>query len=303
MKEQTREIAHLCFKGARYDGHALDTTALEELVQFQKIVTEMAKAVWEKRYPDHERLPRNFKECTQFVFRKIEDGSTIIPLEMSRNSDQGLWGYLHEEVIEAVNLTYGAFVAANRDEEPLPEGIPRKVLPSLAAFGKRLPSSVEIQFAPPGREMTPVSPKVRHRLNTMAGDSYVDELKITGRVLEADVRQRRFQIWMEDGINAHVRFTAQQESEVTTTLKEHTSMQLLVKGHGEFNSDGVLRQIQNVEYLEVIPDDAPPFDPNARRIEDIIEENFSKVPDQEWDKVPSDLSHQHDFYLYGINKR
>ena len=302
MSEQPREIVHLCFKGARYDGHALDAAALEELVQFQKIVTEMVKAVWEKRYPDHDRLPKHFKECTQFVFRTIEDGSTIVPLEMSNNSDQGLWDYLHE-VTEAVNLTYGAFVAANRDEELLPEGVPRKVLPSLAALGKRLPDSAEIQFAPPDREMTPVSPKARQRLSTMIGHSYVDELEITGRVLEADVRQRRFQIWMEDGTNAQVKFTEQQESEVTTALKEHTSMQLLVKGQGEFNADGVLKQIQDVEYLEVISDDAPPFDPSARRIEEIIAENFSKVPDQEWDKVPSDLSHRHDFYLYGINKR
>ena len=302
MRRQTREIAHLCFKGARYDGRALDAAALEELVQFQKIVTEMARAIWKKGRPDRERLPRNFEECTQFVFRRIEDGSTIVPLEISSDSDQDLWGYQHE-VVEAVNLIYGAFVAVNRDEEPLPEGVPRKVLPSLAAFGKKLLGSAEIQFAPPDREMTPVSPKARQRLDTMAKDSYVDELEITGLVLEADVRQRRFQIWMEDGTNAQVRFTEQQKSEVATALEGRTSIQLLVKGYGKFHTDGLLKQIQNVEYLEVIPDDAPSFDPNARRVEGIIEENFSKVPDQEWDKVPSDLSHQHDFYLYRIDKR
>ena len=137
----------------------------------------------------------------------------------------------------------------------------------------------------------------------MAKDSYVDELEITGLVLEADVRQRRFQIWMEDGTNAQVRFTEQQKSEVATALEGRTSIRLLVKGYGKFHADGLLRQIQNVKYLEVITDDAPSFDPNARRIEDIIEKNFSEVPDQEWDKVPTDLSHRHDFYLYGIDKR
>ena len=137
----------------------------------------------------------------------------------------------------------------------------------------------------------------------MAKDSYVRGLAITGLVLEADVRQRRFRIWMKNGTNVQIRFTEQQKSEVATALEGRTAIQLLVKGYGKFHADGLLRQIQNVKYLEVIPDDAPSFDPNARRIEDIIEKNFSEVPDQEWDKVPTDLSHRHDFYLYGIDKR
>ena len=76
----------------------------------------------------------------------------------------------------------------------------------------------------------------------MAKDSYVDELEITGLVLEADVRQRRFQIWMEDGTNAQVRFTEQQKSEVATALEGRTSIQLLVKGYGKFHADGLLKQ-------------------------------------------------------------
>ena len=302
MSEQRQEIARLCFKGARYDGSALDAVALEELVQFQKIVTEMAKAVWKQRHPDRERLPKDFEESTQFVFRTIEDGSTVVPLEMPRNSNQlALWDDPNE-INEAIDLAYGAFTAANQDT-PLPEGIPKEVLPSLAAFGKRLPSDAEIRFAPPGRDMTPVSPEACQRLNAMAGVSYVDELEVTGRVLEADVRQSRFQIWMDDGTNARVRFTEEQESEVTTALKEHASVQLLVKGLAEFGSNGVLQQIQSAEYLKVIPDDDPGLDTSAPRIEDVISDIFGSVTDPEWDQVPSDLSHRHDFYLYGDGGR
>ena len=96
-----------------------------------------------------------------------------------------------------------------------------------------------------------------------------------------------FQIWMNDGTNVQVKFTEQQESDVTTALKEHASMQLLVKGQGEFSPDGALQQIQDVKYLKIIPNDEDALDTRAPRIEDVISEIFSKVSDQEWDRVPS----------------
>lgn len=303
MNEPPQEIARLRFEGTHYAGHALDAAALEELVRFQKIVTGMAEAVWKREHPNRERLPSNFEEVTRVVFRRIEDGSAVVPLEMSRNSNQCTWLPPPDEIIEAVNLAYGAFVAANRDA-PLPEGVPKTMLPRLAALGKKLPGDAVMQFAPhKEQQMTPVSPEARQRLEAMVGGFYTDKVEITGRVLEADVRRRQFQIWTNDKTNTRVKFTEQQESEVTTALKEHASVQLLVRGQGEFNPDGVLQQIQDVEHLKVIPNSETGFDASAPPIEDVISEIFSKVPDQEWDKVPSDLSHRHDFYLYGIDKR
>lgn len=303
MNELSQEIARLRFEGAHYARCALDAAALEEVVLFQKIVTGMAEAVWKRKHPDRERLPGKFEEVTRFAFRRIEDGSAVVPLEMSRNSNQLDWLPPPDEIIEAVKLAYGAFVAANRDA-PLPESLPKAMLPSLAALGKKLPGGAEMQFAPYKEpQMTPVSSEARQRLKAMIGDSYTDKVEITGRVFEADVRRRQFQIRMSDKANACVEFTERQESEVTTALKEHASVQLLVKGQGRFNPDGVLRRIQNVEYLKLTPDSEAGFDTSAPPIEDVISEIFSKVPDQEWDKVPSDLSHRHDFYLYGIDKR
>ncbi len=302
MKEQRHEIARVCFTGSRYDGHVLDAAALEEVVHFQKIVTEIAKVVWKKENPDRERLPKDFEERTQFVFRRIEKGSAVVPLEIHGNSDQlSIWE-VPDEIIEAVDLAYDAYTAANRDET-LPDGFPREALSVLAAFGKKLTGSAQIQFAPPGRELTTVTPMARQRLNTVAGHSYVDELEITGRVLEVDVRQGRFHIWMKDGTKARVWFTEQQESEVTTALKEHVSTQLFVKGQGEFSTEGALQEIQNVDRLKVIPDNETGFDASAPCIEDVISEIFNDVSDHEWDRVPTDLSHRHDFYLYRRVKR
>ena len=40
-------------------------------------------------------------------------------------------------------------------------------------------------------------------------------------------------------------------------------------------------------------------DPNTLGIEDIIDDIARRVPDSEWSRLPDDLSHRHDRYLYG----
>ncbi len=45
------------------------------------------------------------------------------------------------------------------------------------------------------------------------------------------------------------------------------------------------------------PDSEP--GPNTLGIEDIIDDIARRVPDSEWSRLPDDLSHRHDRYLYG----
>ena len=82
MKGQWKEVAKRAFKGLGYRDHALDLTAVLELSQFQKIVSETAKVLWREANTDRERLPKLFEERTRLCLRRIEEGSTIAPLEV-----------------------------------------------------------------------------------------------------------------------------------------------------------------------------------------------------------------------------
>ena len=42
--------------------------------------------------------------------------------------------------------------------------------------------------------------------------------------------------------------------------------------------------------------------PAKLSLEEVFEENFKDVPDEEWDKLPSDLTDRLDFYLYGTER-
>ena len=43
-------------------------------------------------------------------------------------------------------------------------------------------------------------------------------------------------------------------------------------------------------------------DKNEPRIEDVIAEAFSDVPESEWARVPTDLSRRLDYYIHGIDR-
>lgn len=128
-----------------------------------------------------------------------------------------------------------------------------------------------------------------------------DEAKISGRVLEVDVKQKQCQVWLDDDTCVLVSFTQEQESRVTEAIKNHKDLRLVVHGPGEFASDGSLNRITRADTLFVRQRERP-RDPNAPSIHEKIDALFSDVPDEEWEKVPTDLSMRLDYYLYGIDR-
>ncbi len=302
MSDQKREVACLRFKGAHYDECALDSCALEELMRFQKIVSEMAKIVWKRRHPGSDRLPKSFDEHTKLVIKRIEVGSTTIPFELMRdNSGQREIFEDHELVDESVSLIYQALKSAE-NEKLFPKGITKEMLSHLVPLGKKLPDDAEMQLAPPDQEMTPVSSKARQRFAESSGSAYIDELEITGRVLVVDVHRKCFHIWLDDKVNVQVEFSDTQESDVIKALIGYASVQLRVRGCGEYGPDGALKRINNVEWLKIEPAGGDSFDPNVPSIQDVVLDLSKKVPEKAWEKVPTDLSHQHDHYIYGTDK-
>lgn len=300
MAGQWKEVARLHFKGERFRDHALDLTALGELRQFQKMVAETAKALWRKANPDRERLPGHFEDRTRLCLRRIEEGSAAAPLEVfiEEPEQRELWQSEPIEVNEAIDLAYRVFGAVHEDI-PLPDEFPKELLPEYAKLGQELGNDEVLEFAPRGKSSTRITARERERLSALAEPPYQDDVDITGQVLEADVRQKKFQLWLDDRTSVHVSFTEQQESEVTTALKDHCTVRLRVQGRGEFAPQGVLKRIIDVYRLHLVPNGEPAFDVDARAIEDVLAELAREVPAEEWSRLPRDLTDRLDYYLYG----
>jgi hypothetical protein len=133
----------------------------------------------------------------------------------------------------------------------------------------------------------------------MAGQ-WVD---VTGEVLEADVKQRKFQLWIDGQTHVLVMFSDPQEVDVTTALRDHKSVRVRVKGQAEMSPQGKLLRVTEIEELVLGPAGEVPYDPSAPPIEEVLAGLARAVPKAEWDKLPSDLTDNLDHYLYGTPKR
>ena len=67
----------------------------------------------------------------------------------------------------------------------------------------------------------------------------------------------------------------------------------------------LLVQRLSQEQAQALPPAARPADPAQARkpIWEVFQELSASVPDEVWDAVPTDLSEQHDHYIYGTPKR
>lgn len=305
---QWKELIRLAFKGRRFEGHALDLSALDELVRFQKIVTETAKALWREANPDRERLPPHFEDKIRLCLRRIEEGSAVAPLEVY--IDDTKQEYLYdkgetqepEEIRQALSLACDSFGSIERDR-PLPSTFPRALISEYARWGRQLSEDESIEIVRKGKKPVKITGVTQSRWSELSEIPHENLAEVTGTILEVDVRLGHFQIWTNERTYATVSFNSQQEELVTDALKYHGKCKVYVKGRGEFSADGKLIRITSVEDLSLISIETPQPGLYERSIEDVLEEISSEIPAEEWRKLPTDLSDNLDHYIYGWPKK
>jgi len=323
MNGHWQEITRLRFVGERFRDHALDLTAITELRQFQRIVAETAKALWRAAHPGRERLPAHFDQRTRLCLRRIEEASTALPLEVyvdelppSDASGPAAPGEScqpperserceppGQDVRAAVDLVYDVFRALEQSI-PLPDALPRNLIAEYAEWGKALGPDESIELDVPGRGAAAcVRADTRRRLSAFAEGSHEDTLDLIGEVLEADVRQRRLQLWIDDKTAVSAPFDESQEQVVTQALKDHCCVRLRVRGRGDVSPLGKPIRFTSVASLELEPEGGRAFDETAPDIEDEFERIAAQVPPEAWDRFPADLNDQLDHYIYGTPKR
>lgn len=304
MSGQWKEVVRLAFKGQRFRDHALDLSALTELSNFQRVVAETAKALWRASHPDRERLPKRFEDRTRLCLRRIEEGSAVTPLEVYIEEPQEPELFEPEpvEINQAVELAHKVFQAVERDE-PLPENFPKALVAEYGRLGQELADDEAIELIPKGREAARLTPISRSRLVAFLEFPHESKVDVTGEVLEADVRQGRFQLWVDEKTGITVVFSPEQEYEVTNALRDHRTLRLQVRGRGEVSPQGKVLRIVQVEELQVQRVGEAPYDRTARPIEAVLSDLAREIPEEDWKRLPADLTDNLDHYLYGTPRR
>ncbi len=311
MNTPVKPLTTLRFHGGRFEAAAgfLEIDTLPELLAYKKLLVETAKALWRARHPQRERLPRYFEDGIQLFFREVGKGSASVPIERSypvfEADELGLDA--EDDVAAAVGLIDDCIEAGNSTTDaPLPERFPRSVMGLFEDFGRTLRSDEGVESRAPGRSRAvDYPPRTRDVLLARVRDGYEDAVDVTGEVRAASLRQAgggEFTLSLEHGGKAEGVFSPEHEARVTQALHEHRTLQLRVRGTGQFDADGTLRRIKPGAHVEIVARGEPVFDPAAKPIWEIVEEICREVPAAEWAKVPTDGARHLDHYLYGHPK-
>lgn len=295
MNSQWKEVVRVEFRGERFRGHALDLGALDELAQLQRIVEETAKALWRAENPDRERLPARFEERTRLHLRRIVPGSAVAPLEIeiAEQSPEPA------EVFDAVELAHEVVLCA-QSARPLPDRLPKQLVGMYAEWGRSLQAGESMEITTPRqRQPALVTPESRARLEQFVEGAHEAVTEVVGTVLEADVRRRAFQLFSDTGPAIAVSFNADQEETVLAALSGHATVKLMVRGRAAVSPDGKPTRLTEVSELRIIAGSDSSFDKQAPAIEDVLAKIAAEIPDEEWAKLPDDLSDNLDHYLYG----
>lgn len=297
MNDRNTMVASIHFSGGRFDDGALDLNALEELQAFQKMVLETAKFLWKRSNKSIENLPEDFEKRNRLSMRTIETKNVAISIEIKSDSSQlDLCDVNVMDIQDAVGFAHEAFQSVARNGLPQP-GFPRSLLPAYLSLGSSLSGEEILKFGPPGKATAQATPKIRARFLALRPDSYEDEIDILAKVYEVNLRNQRFRVESYYGTSTIIRFSDEQTAVVLRALDSQGERKIRIRGTGTFDADGTLKSVDNLEDIS-LERDVIPFDPNAPTAEEKIAEFVSKIPQEELDKLPSDLSERHDYYAH-----
>jgi hypothetical protein len=198
-----------------------------------------------------------------------------------------------------VGLIAAAVGAAERNK-PLPEDFPRSCLPVLTDWGRDLgPEDTIMIREARTRKVARYTRKGRRRLTAFVPSAYTDtHVTVSGKVLAADVRHGRLQIYPPGDPPVQAHFTEAQEEQVIRALKEHKSKVLVVRGRGEFYPDGKLKEISEIAELRLLPEGVS-GSLGPRTIAEELLALAEDVPDDALEALPTDGSERLDDYIYG----
>ena len=302
-KKRYTIVTHI-FKGGRFDDQGLDVDVLPELIAYKTILVETAKELWRRKHPDRQRLPKNFEDSLSLKFYEIVPGSAAVPLVREIEIQEGLLPLEPppDELDEAVVLVADSVESVSGDK-PLPQAFPKNIIPLFSGYGKTLREDETIELKPEKGAIAHYTSSGRKRFFELVQAGYEDTVDLVGEIRAADLDGGNFALRLVDETKVAGKFSSEQETTIIEALREHASRRLRVKGRAEFLPEGKIKQIASVADLSIQAVGADQYDETTKPIWEIAEELSASIPDEEWAKLPSDLSKNLDHYLYGTTKQ
>ena len=298
-------LAKQTFHGARFEDHGLDLDVLPEVLAFKCLIAEVAKDLWRKKNPERERLAVNFEDRFRLKVFSILGGSTTVPLERIyvAADDDLIVEPPDDEFDEAVDLVTDS-INAVKNEQRLPRGLSRRVIPMFAKFTECLHPDEAISFMSgrSGKNAT-FDQNTRFLFERRMTADFQDEITVAGELRSVNLDSRTFTLRLDDESKVLGKFSEDQESLITDALRDHKSSNVRIKGIAVFlGATGELCRIEKINEFSASFVSVSVSPASGHRIWKRAEEIGSTIPEEEWDKLPEDASVNLDYYLYRARK-
>lgn len=126
-------------------------------------------------------------------------------------------------------------------------------------------------------------------------------IELMGEVIEADVRKKQFQLSTEPGRQITISFTAEQESNITSALRDHHHVWVNLKGRGVKSPQGDVIAVQEIDEIKLVGAPVESRHTQTEDFEDAFDRISREIPEEVWREIPTDLSENHDYYLYKLS--
>lgn len=193
--EQPQEtpLSHLRMSGGRYNEPGYPLEGLLELVNYERLVVDVAKALWLTENPDRVRTPKGFTSKVRLRLVAVEDGSAI-PVLIKEAEGEALPDVDPKGIVEkaqsVVDEAFNEIIKHNR----LPDAFPPHLIHHFLRLGRTLHSGEAIEFGTRD-EVKPLKFTQEVRTKFLAAsqdkDFPIDDF-LAGRVVALDTTNQTF---------------------------------------------------------------------------------------------------------------
>lgn len=241
------------FTGARFAQHALPVEALQELAEYQTLITEVARALFLEAHPDRRRVTRGFRHAFGLALAGVHGGSAVA--ELVRNPTVPSLSEDGDHFEKARDLLNEVIANAAADAPP-PTGFPARLLPRFNKFGKSLLSDETLCLQPPGSAPRAVyTSETRTRILRRVVEEI--ELNFTGLVKFASVRVhpiRQAEVSLPDGRVVPCVLSEEHHHSLVAAAPSHERTWFRLVGTAIVDRQDSVRRFLDVEEFERLDD-------------------------------------------------
>lgn len=244
--------------GDRFDGHAIPLEVLKDLSVLEELIVEVAKWHYKQDNPQRKRIPKGFADEVSLKVTEIADGSAIpkVVLAIAATSSS-LFPVDHREYFEKAKASIVEAVDRAEKQQSVAGLLNDNHLAYFDRIGRSLRDSESLELNFPDTNRPARLNKVTRRYLTLATSStqgYTEEVRVRGRVFEADQERERFHLRLTDGLRIPAPIQPEHLDTILDAFKTFKQgSRVVIEGVGRYDRrSSRLIKLESVEHISVL---------------------------------------------------